>query len=107
MVKVKVSVVVPNHGRDISQIEKVCDSIPEVELIEVDLGLERSAQRNIGICSANGDYILVLDSDQLITKPLVYECLGIMERNPGVTSIYIPEIIRGDDWFTKLRCFER
>ena len=104
---IKVSIVVPNHGRDISGIRAVADSMPEVELLEVDIGLERSAQRNIGICSATGDYIFILDSDQLITKPLVYECIAIMERNPGCNGIYIPEIIRGDDWFTKLRNYER
>lgn len=104
---IKVSVIVPNHGRDISAIEKVVDEIPEAELIEVDLGLERSAQRNIGICSARGEYILMLDSDQVPTKWLIWECIKIMERNPGCNGIYIPEIIRGDDWFTKLRCFER
>lgn len=103
----KVSIIVPNHGRDISAIRKVADKMPEVELLEVDLGLERSAQRNIGICSATGDYIFVLDSDQVPTKALIYECMNIMERNPGCNGIYIPEIIRGDDWFTKLRNYER
>jgi glycosyltransferase involved in cell wall biosynthesis len=103
----KVSIVVPNHGRDISAIEKVVKDTPEVELLEVDLGMERSAQRNIGICSAKGKYIFVLDSDQVPTQELIYECIAIMERNPGCNGIYIPEIIRGDDWFTRLRSFER
>jgi len=107
MNKIKVSIVVPNHGRDISAIRKVADSMEEVELLEVDLGLERSAQRNIGICSANGDYIFILDSDQVPTKPLIYECISMMERIPGLNGIFIPEIIRGDDWFTKLRNYER
>jgi len=104
---IKVSVVVPNHGRDISAIRAVCDPMPEVELLEVDLGLERSAQRNIGICSAEGEYIFVLDSDQVPTRALIYDCIAIMERNPGCNGIYIPEIIRGEDWFTKLRNYER
>lgn len=103
----KVSVVVPNHGRDISAIRNIIDQEPEAELLEIDLGLERSAQRNIGITSAVGKYIFILDSDQVPTHKLIYECINIMNRNPGCNGIYIPEIIRGDDWFTKLRNFER
>lgn len=104
----KVSVVVPNHGRDISAIKKVTDALPGlVELLEIDVGLERSAQRNIGIRQAKGEYIFILDSDQVPTVELIEECIAIMERVPGCNGIYIPEIIRGDDWFTKLRSYER
>lgn len=104
---IEVSIVVPNHGRVISAIKKVANVMPEVELIEIDLGLERSTQRNIGINAAKGQYIFILDSDQVPTRELIHECIFIMGRNPGCNGIYIPEIIRGDDWFTKLRRYER
>lgn len=105
---IKVSVVVPNHGRDISAIREVTDYMSEyVELIEVDVGKERSAQRNIGIEKAKGEFIFVLDSDQVPSTILIDECLDIMKKNPGCNGIFIPETIRGDDWFTRLRNFER
>ena len=105
---IKVSVVVPNHGRDISAIRQVVDYMAEyVELIEVDVGLERSAQRNIGIEKAKGEFLFILDSDQVPTTMLIDECLDIMKKNPGCNGIFIPETIRGEDWFTKLRNFER
>ena len=75
----KVSVIVPNHGRDISSIKKVVDNMPDVEFLEVDLGFERSYQRNIGIAQAKGEYIFILDSDQLPTETLILECIHIME----------------------------
>ena len=103
---IKVSVVVPNHGRDISAIRHVTDFMDDVELIEIDVGKERSAQRNIGIEQAKGEFVFVLDSDQVPTTKLIDECMEIM-KNPSCNGIYIPEIIRGDDWFTKLRNYER
>ena len=99
----KVSVVVPNHGRDITGLR---ESIPEgVEFIEVDLGLERSVQRNMGIRQSIGEGLLILDSDQRISPGLINECVDLCSR--GYTCVYIPEIIVADGFFAKVRQFER
>ena len=44
-----VSVVIPNHNRDISLVRKAIGRMVGVEILEINLGMERSAQRNIGI----------------------------------------------------------
>jgi len=99
----KVSVIVPNHGRDISQLRA---SIPkDVEVIEINRGLERSEQRNIGIKYASGDCFLFLDSDQSISSRLIDECIDLV--NQGATAVYIPEIIIAKSFFGKIRAFER
>ena len=101
--KLSVSVVVPNHNRDISKLKS---SMPgDVEFIEVNRGLERSAQRNIGIREATGDCILLLDSDQSISPGLVEECRDMVRA--GYSCLYIPEIIIAKGWFGKVRKFER
>jgi glycosyltransferase involved in cell wall biosynthesis len=104
---IKVSVVVPNHGRDISAIKNEVSRRDDTELLEIDVGKERSAQRNMGIDQAQGEFIFVLDSDQVPSLLLIDECLEIMSKNPGCNGIFIPETIRGDDWFTRLRNYER
>ena len=102
-----VSIIVPNYLRDISPIVDAVKDLKGIELIELDLMKERSAQRNRGIREAKGKYIFILDSDQVPTKELMLECIYIMEAYPSCQGIYIPETIVGDDWFTKLRRFER
>ena len=50
---------------------------------------------------------MILDSDQVVNDALIYECVKTMEENPHCVALYIPEVIVGRDWFTKLRNFER
>lgn len=98
-----VSVIVPNHGRDLSILKA---SLPlNVEFIEVNLGLERSEQRNIGIKQAHGTYYLILDSDQSISPGLIEECCKLVSM--GYSCVYIPEIIIAKSFFGRIRAFER
>lgn len=105
-----VSVIVPTHkGAPVEAcVEKVkASTYKDIEIIVVDEGLERSAQRNIGIDRAKGEYLLILDVDQHITPDLITNCVGIMDREPGCVGIYIPELIMTSGWFGRLRNWER
>lgn len=102
-----VSVIVPiRHGEDITELLKSINSsyYRNYEIIVVDEGLERSEQRNIGILKAKGEYLLILDSDQHISKTLLMECVYSMKL---VDALYIPEIIVTKGWFGRLRNWER
>lgn len=98
-----VSVIVPNHGRDISNLRASLSK--GVDLVHIDRGLERSAQRNIGIRESKGDYLLFLDSDQSISPKLIDECLELFSF--GYSAIYIPEVIIAKSLFGRIRMFER
>lgn len=99
----KTSVVVANHGRDITKLK---DSLPkDVEFIEINLGLERSKQRNMGIKQSTGDIVIWLDSDQSLSPGVVKECEELLKC--GYTCIYIPEVIVAKSFFGKIRKFER
>jgi len=100
----KTSVVVANHGRDLSVLKASLP--PDVEFIEVNLGLERSRQRNIGIEQATGDIIIWLDSDQSLSPGLVKECEELLSSK-FYKSVYIPEVIVAQSFFGRVRAFER
>ena len=92
-----------NHGRD---IKKLRDSLPRgVELFEVNCGLERSAQRNIGIRHCKGDMVIWMDSDQYFGPGTVKECEFLLKI--GYSAVYIPEIIITRSFFGAIRAFER
>jgi glycosyltransferase involved in cell wall biosynthesis len=105
-----VSVIIPTTNKELPLVEKCVQSIKRssykrYEIVVVNEGLERSRQRNIGIARAQGEYLLILDSDQSISPGLMYECVSFMQR--GYDAVYIPETIITAGWFGRLRNWER
>ena len=105
--KDKVSVIIPRHGEDLTQVLEAINnsSYKNIEVIVVDENKERSMQRNIGISRARGKFLLILDSDQVISPGLIKECVSLM--NCGIGGIYIPEIIKTKGLFAYIRNWER
>lgn len=106
-----ISIVIPIIRND-PHIQECVEAIRQstyknYEIIIVDEGLERSTQRNIGIMKAKGEYLLILDSDMLITPGLLEECVNILFNNPDCVALFIPERISTEGWFGRLRDWER
>ena len=79
-------------------------------------GPERSAQRNLGIKKACGDYILYLDSDQYIHRDTIKHCLRYAETTfdcelnmqiDGYDMVSIPELNYPDTFFNKSVNYEK
>ena len=97
------SIVVANHGRDLTRLRM---TLPKnVEFIEVDIGKERSEQRNIGIKLAKGDIVIWLDSDQTISQEAIKDCQELISM--GYKSVYFKEVIVAESFFGRIRNFER
>src|SRR3990167_4098056 len=78
-----------------------------IQTIVIDEGKERSYQRNFGIKQATGKYLLILDSDMMITPQVIGDCVTQIESNSKLVGIYIPERIVTLGWFGRLRDWER
>lgn len=73
----------------------------------VDMGPERSRQRNYGICElASGFYAMFVDADMVLTGQLVNECVNMITSSRAV-AIHIEEKILGKGLLAKIRRFER
>jgi glycosyltransferase involved in cell wall biosynthesis len=69
-------------------------------------GPERSAQRNMGVNKASGEYILYLDADMSLSNGLISECSKKC-KDTDCIALYIPERIEGNSYWSKVRDFER
>jgi len=111
MIRDMISIVIPIVRND-PFVQGCMDAISSstyknVEILVVDEGLERSAQRNIGIRRATGEYLLWLDSDMRIHPEVLQDCIRKIRGGFRVAGIYIPETIVTEGWFGKLRNWER
>jgi glycosyltransferase involved in cell wall biosynthesis len=125
-----VSVIVPTYN-SAAYLEECLRSIrqqsyPRVELIVVDnnsvddtkriaaryadqvfnRGPERSAQRNHGAQASKGEYLLVIDSDMVLSERVVASCVEEMERT-GCRAIVVPEVSFGQGFWARCKELER
>ena len=71
-------------------------------------GPERSAQRNFGMIEvAQGKYVMYVDADMILSPTLIEDCVYEMKNDQDLVALYIPEIVLGQGFWSKVRRFER
>jgi glycosyltransferase involved in cell wall biosynthesis len=72
-------------------------------------GPERSAQRNFGASKAKGKYLLFIDSDMILTKNVVKECVKKYEtsKSKKIGGIIVPEISFGHGFWASCKALEK
>ncbi|MCX6739601.1 MAG: glycosyltransferase [Candidatus Parcubacteria bacterium] len=70
-------------------------------------GPERSAQRNFGAEQAAGKYLLIIDSDMVLSPKVVEECVADMENDNGLSGLIIPEESFGSGFWAQCKKLER
>ena len=72
-----------------------------------DKGPERSAQRNFGVENSDGEYIIYLDADMVMSENVIADCAQEIEKDGAIVALHVSEIVMGDRFFSKVRRFER
>lgn len=70
-------------------------------------GPERSAQRNFGAKKAKGSYYLMLDSDMVLDRNVVSECMDLVVKEPKYKAVIIPEKSVGSGFWAQAKALER
>lgn len=64
-------------------------------------------QRNLGIReSAESQYLFFIDADMVLSPTVIESCVSHM-RASGATALFIPEIVLGANFWSRVRRFER
>lgn len=67
---------------------------------------ERSAQRNLGVEKAQGEYVVILDADMELTPRVIEDCMETAKKEIFKVLV-IPEKTTGKGLISKIRQFER
>lgn len=70
-------------------------------------GPERSAQRNYAAKKATGDFFLVPDSDMVLGRDVIKECIFLVLKNSKIKAVIIPEKSFGEGFWAKCKALER
>ena len=70
-------------------------------------GPERSTQRNFAVEKSAGKYVFIIDSDMVLSKEVIGQCVELAEAGKGVKGIIIPEESFGEGFWAKCKQLER
>ncbi|RNI24592.1 glycosyltransferase family 2 protein [Flexivirga caeni] len=91
---------------DNSSTDETLDVATELADLALTGGPERSAQRNLGIAEAHGEWVLWLDSDMVLPPTSIEQAVGTALAT-GATGVALPERTIGDGFWTACRALER
>lgn len=96
------TIVVDNNSTD-----NTSSILKKYKLRYFNKGPERSVQRNYGSVLSKGKLLLFLDSDMILTKRVVEECVLMLKKDQDLGGVIIPEKSFGTGAFAKAKAFER
>ncbi|HSX34935.1 MAG TPA: glycosyltransferase [Candidatus Saccharimonadales bacterium] len=70
-------------------------------------GPERSAQRNFGVASATGKYVVIIDSDMELEPEVIAACVASMHSEPNAPGVIIGEQSFGQGFWAQCKRLER
>lgn len=95
-------IVVDNYSLDSTR--EIATQLADQVLV---CGPERSMQRNYGASAASGLYLLMIDSDMELSANVAGSCVKVLDRDPDVAAVVIPEESFGDGFWSRCKQLER
>lgn len=102
-------IVVDNNSADKTReiINEFSEGLAPLNLKVFNHGPERSAQKNFGVEKSKGECFIHLDADMVLSENVIKECVEKASRDKNIIALYIPEIVAGKNFFSRVRRFER
>lgn len=69
--------------------------------------VERSAKRNFGVLRAAGKYVLIADSDMILSTNVISDCVKGISSNSNLKAMVVPEQSLGSSFWGNCKALER
>lgn len=96
-----------DSSKDTEPIYEVLEKFPSTTVIQYRFDGNFAALKNNLISNANGDYIVLIDADELPALELLGNLKGLLEENPDVELFNVPRfnVVKGltEEWKKKWR----
>lgn len=99
-----IEIIITDSERSVDRTRELAQKYTPLVFIK---GRERSAQRNFCFERARGEYVIYIDADMTLHPDLLTECVEKLCANEKLVGLYVPEIVQGERFFSKVRRFER
>lgn len=80
-------IVVDNASRNPGEQEALRKAFPDIRVIRSDKNLGFAGGNNLGISYATGAYLLFLNNDTIITRPVLESLVKALDEDPGIGSV--------------------
>ena len=87
--------------------DNTCEIVCKYDTRMFSLEGERTKAKNFGISKAKGKFLFFIDSDMVLEKNVIEECVQIENRYEKLNGVVIPEHSIGSSFWVKVRDFER
>lgn len=78
-----------------------------LKVIRLNRHQERSVARNKGAKQSNGAYLIFIDADMKLSKEVVEKCIKLVETNPDIKAVIVPEKSFGEGFWAECRRLEK
>jgi GT2 family glycosyltransferase len=79
--KDKLEIIVVDDASNDGTFERIKTKLPKVKIMRSEKELFLAGSRNIGIKNARGDYIFLIDDDNVIDKDCISELINVIEKD--------------------------
>jgi len=95
-------IVVDNNSRD--DTKAIAEEYTKRVFVR---GPERSAQRNFGVSQSKGEWVVIVDSDMVLTSSVIGDCIEKAGRDGKIGGLVVPEESFGEGFWAKCKQLER
>ncbi len=89
-------IIIVNDGSTDFQTNQILQGLGKVWKVVHQSNQGLPAARNTAIRIAKGDYILPMDSDNMVEKTYITECIEILDNNPEISVVYSDAFFFGE-----------